>query len=248
MENLLRDTVAVVSGGTSGIGKEIANSFLLSGAKVAILGSNPDKGSKALEELKATSENVRFYPVDVSSKSTCAEVMAQIEKELGPVDILVNNAGIVRDNLFMRLSEEDWDRVIEVNLKSIFNLTQPVCRPMMKRRKGVIINVSSVVGLTGNAGQVNYSASKAGIIGATKSLAKEMASRGIRVNCIAPGFIRTAMTEELTDAQKEGLLKGIPMGRMADPKEIANVALFLASDLSSYMTGQVITADGGMVM
>ncbi len=247
MDHLLKEKVCVISGGTAGIGKSIAESFLAQGAKVAILGSNSERGAKAKEELAKHGE-VSFFQVDVSQKKACEEVLAEVEKTLGPVDVLVNNAGVVRDGLFIRMKEEDWDRVIDVNLKSIYNLTQPLCRSMMKRRTGAIINISSVVGLTGNAGQVNYAASKAGIIGATKSLAKELATRGVRVNCIAPGFIKTSMTDALTDNQKEAIKSSIPMGRIGDAGELANVALFLASDLSSYITGQVITADGGMVM
>ena len=167
---------------------------------------------------------------------------------VGRIDILVNNAGITRDNLLMKMTEEDWDRVIAVNLKSVYNTCQALVRSMLKARNGKIINITSVVGLNGNAGQANYAASKAGMIGFTQSLAKEVASRGICVNCIAPGFIKTPMTGVLTETQKEAIIKQVPMGRLGNPEEIAHAAVFLASSLSDYVTGQVLTVDGGMVM
>lgn len=248
--NLLKDKVAVITGGTAGIGKAVALKFLQEGAHVAIFGTNLDRGNAAIEEFKSEVPDVKalFVQVDVSSKNACAEALKLVEAAFGFISILVNNAGIVRDGLFMKMSEDDWDQVLNVNLKSIYNMTQPLCRSMMKKREGIIINMSSVSGLMGNAGQVNYAASKAGVLGATKSLAKELASRGIRVNCIAPGFVETAMTDKLQSNVKDKLSSAIPMGRMGTPDEIAKVALFLASDLSSYVTGQVLTVDGGMVM
>ncbi|HEY5236018.1 MAG TPA: 3-oxoacyl-[acyl-carrier-protein] reductase, partial [Rhabdochlamydiaceae bacterium] len=199
---------------------------------------------------KKTYPNQKFLVklADVSDKKAVDQALQEILLEFGKIDILVNNAGITRDGLLMKMTEEDWDRVIAVNLKSVYNTCQALVRSMLKARGGKIINITSVVGLNGNAGQTNYAASKAGMIGFTQSLAKEVASRGICVNCIAPGFIKTPMTDVLTDAQKEGILKQVPMGRLGNAEEIANAAVFLASDWSNYITGQVLTVDGGMVM
>lgn len=249
---LLKGKKALITGGTAGIGKEIALTFARQGAHVAIFGTNLERATQTLEELKksSSSEEQQFIAeiVDVASKESVEKAINHLLSQWGQIDILVNNAGITRDGLLMKMSEEDWDAVLDTNLKSVFNTCQTLVRPMLKARSGKIINVSSVVGLTGNAGQVNYSASKSGVIGFTKALAQELATRGICVNCIAPGFIETRMTDALNDQQKEGILKKIPMGRMGKPEEIANAALFLASDLSQYMTGQVLTVDGGMVM
>jgi 3-oxoacyl-[acyl-carrier protein] reductase len=242
----------LVTGGTSGIGKQIALVFIQHGANVAIFGTNKERAAQALKdfELHRAEANQKFLAeiVDVSNKKFVETAIRDILENWGSVDVLINSAGIARDDLLMKMSEEDWDQVVNVNLKSVFNMCQTLVRPMMKARSGKVINISSVVGLTGNAGQVNYSASKSGVIGFTKSLAKELAARGVCVNCIAPGFIETPMTDKLTDTQKEGILRKVPMGRMGNAEEIANVALFLASDLSTYMTGQVLTVDGGMVM
>lgn len=242
----------LITGGTSGIGKQIALTFVKHGANVAIFGTNQERAAQALKdfELHKAEADQKFLAeiVDVSDKESVETAIQDILEKWGAVDVLINNAGITRDGLLMKMSEEDWDQVINVNLKSVFNTCQTLVRPMMKARAGKIINISSVVGLTGNAGQVNYSASKSGVIGFTKSLAQELATRGVCVNCIAPGFIETPMTDKLTDTQKEGILRKIPMGRMGSAEEIASVALFLASDLSTYMTGQVLTVDGGMVM
>lgn len=249
---LLKGKKVLITGGTAGIGKQIALSFAQHGASLVIFGTNQERANQVLEELKAheASDEQEFLAeiVDVSNKAQIEVAIKGILEKWGQVDVLINNAGITRDNLLMKMSEEHWDEVINVNLKSVFNTCQSLVRPMMKARSGKIINISSVVGLTGNAGQVNYSASKSGVIGFTKSLALELASRGICVNCIAPGFIETRLTDGLTDVQKEGILKKIPMGRIGDPEEIANAALFLASDMSNYITGQVLTVDGGMVM
>ncbi len=249
---LLKDKKALVTGGTAGIGKEIALTYARNGAHVAIFGTNAERAAQVLQEL----ENSRVFPeqkflsilVDIADKASVDAAVAQIIEKWGSIDVLVNNAGITRDGLLMKMSEDDWDRVIAVNLKSVYNLCQALVRPMVRARSGKIINISSVVGLIGNAGQTNYAAAKAGMIGFTQSLAKELASRGICVNCIAPGFIQTAMTEGLTDVQKENLLKQIPMGRLGQPQEIAEAALFLACSMSNYITGQVLTVDGGMVM
>lgn len=248
MDNLAGQ-VAIVTGGNSGIGKAIAKLFAQKGAKVALFGTNLEKGQKAVDEIRQEGgENVLFFSVDVSNTDAVDQAIKVVTEQLGQIDILVNNAGITRDNLLMKMPEEDWDRVLDVNLKSVYNTCKSVVRAMMKARKGYILNVSSVIGLTGNAGQVNYAASKAGIIGMTKSLAKELASRNIRVNCLAPGFIDTNMTENLSENLKQDILKQIPMGRMGVPNEIAHAALFLVSQGANYITGQVLAIDGGMTM
>jgi 3-oxoacyl-[acyl-carrier protein] reductase len=249
---MLKGKKAVITGGNSGIGKAIASLFFENGADVAILGTNIDKLSSAVKEIdeKRTnpSQKILSFGVDVSDYNLVQKTFEEILKDFFNIDILVNNAGITKDNLFLRMSEEDWDRVIDVNLKSVYNTCKAIIRPMLKSRYGKIINITSVVGLMGNAGQANYAASKAGMIGFTKSLAKELASRNICVNCIAPGFIKTNMTESLTDQVKEELLKNIPMQKLGEPLDVANAAFFLASSKSNYITGQVITVDGGMVM
>jgi len=249
--NLLSGQTAIVTGGTRGIGKGIATRFIEQGASVAIFGTNPERGNEALKELQvlaAEGQKVSFYQVDVGDAKQVEASMAQVYEDFGHVDILINNAGITRDNLLMRLSEEDWEQVININLKSVYNTCRAVIRPMMKARKGKIINITSVVGLMGNAGQTNYAASKSGMIGFTKSLAKEMGARNICVNCVAPGFIATDMTDALNEKQKEAILGQIPMQKLGQPEDIANAALYLASPLSDYVTGQVLTVDGGMVM
>ena len=249
---LLKGKKALITGGTAGIGKEIALSFARQGAHVTIFGTNETRAAEVVQELNAARVDAdqQFFS-DLVNVSDKASVEASIQKLLtswGSVDILVNNAGITKDGLLMKMSEQDWDDVLDINLKSVYNLCQALVRSMLKARSGKIINVSSVVGLTGNAGQVNYAASKSGMIGFTKALAQELATRGICVNCIAPGFIQTKMTDVLTEAQKEAIVKKIPMGRLGAPEDIANAAIFLASPLSNYITGQVLTVDGGMVM
>lgn len=250
--HLLKNKKALITGGTAGIGKEIALCFAKQGASVAIFGTSAERAQAVLDELRQNKQfdeqDFRAEVVNVADKAAIEQAIAQLLKEWGQIDILVNNAGITRDGLLMKMSEEDWDQVIDVNLKSVYNTCQTLIRSMMKARGGKIINVSSVVGLTGNPGQANYAASKSGMIGFTKALAQEVASRGICVNCIAPGFIETRMTDVLTETQKEELLKKIPMKRMGHPMDIANAALFFASDQSGYITGQVLTVDGGMVM
>lgn len=250
MNHLLQNQVAVVTGGNAGIGKAIVFKLVEEGAKVAILGTNAETGASTVAEVKQAypSSQVNFYTVNVAQTSAVEEVIKKIIEDFGQIDILVNNAGVTADQLLMKMSEEDWDRVLSVNLKSCYNTCRAIVRPMMKAKKGKIINISSVVGLIGNPGQTNYAASKAGMIGFSKALAKELASRNILVNCIAPGFIKTKMTDALSDNQKEAILKEIPLGRLGDVNEIANAVWFLASPLSSYMTGQVLTVDGGMVM
>lgn len=248
--NSLLDQVAIITGGNAGIGKAIAFKFAEEGAKVAILGTNGETGAATVAEIKQAfpKAEVLFFQVDVAQTSAVDEIVKQIIGQLGKVDILVNNAGVTADQLLMKMSEDDWDRVLTVNLKSCYNTCRAVVRVMMKAKKGKIINISSVVGLMGNAGQANYAASKAGMIGFSKSLAKELASRNILVNCVAPGFIKTKMTDALTDTQREAILKDVPLGRLGDVDEVAQVVWFLASPLSNYITGQVVTVDGGMVM
>lgn len=249
MDKLLKDQVAIVTGATAGIGRAIAQKYVEQGAKVAVLGTNVERGNAVVQELEKISPgSAAFFPVNVANTQEVAEVIKKILEKFGKVDILVNNAGITRDQLLMKMTEEDWDNVLEVNVKSCYNFCQALVRTMMKARKGKIINISSVIGLIGNAGQVNYAASKAAMIGFSKALAKELAPRNICVNCIAPGFIETSMTHAMTDDQKKATLDMIPFKRMGAPEDIANAALFIASPLSDYITGQVITVDGGMVM
>lgn len=251
MTKLLSDKKIIITGGTRGIGKAIALCFAKEGASVALFGTNPEKGHEAVQEILSVigpDQKVAFYQVDVSSSKDTEEAIKRVQEEFGRVDVLVNNAGITRDQLLMKMQEEDWEAVINTNLKSIYNTCRACIRSMLKAKQGKIINITSVVGISGNAGQTNYAASKAGMIGFTKSLAKELGSRNICVNCIAPGFIKTDMTDQLSEEQKKALLSQIPLQRLGDPMEIANAALFLASALSDYITGQVLTVDGGMVM
>lgn len=247
MEQLLKGKLALVTGGTAGIGRAIALKFAEQGAKVAIIGTNQERGKEVVKEIEKVSTGT-FYQLDVSNTQEVEAQVKQIIDHYKGVDILVNNAGITKDQLLIKMTESDWDQVMDINVKSCYNLCHACIRTMMKARSGKIINISSVVGLVGNAGQANYSAAKAAIIGFTKALAKELASRSIAVNCIAPGFIKTRMTEVMTDAQKEITLSQIPFGRMGEPEDIAHAALFLASPWSDYITGQVLTVDGGMVM
>ena len=246
---LLDGKVALVTGGSRGIGRAIAVALAREGAKLAI---NFAGNEKAAEETKALVEQAGSEAIllkaDVSDKDADAALIDTVVKIYGKIDILVNNAGITRDSLMLRMKEDDFDAVIDTNLRSVFYLTKAAAKSMMKKRTGRIINMSSVVGLTGNAGQVNYAAAKAGVLGITKSAAKELASRGITVNAVAPGFIETDMTDVLSDTVKESLLHEIPLKRMGEPKDVANAVLFLASDQSAYITGQVIHVDGGLVM
>lgn len=246
----LSGKIAIVTGGNAGIGKAIVRKLAEEGATVAILGTNRETGQAAIAEITQLlpSAQLQFYIVDVSKTADVDVVIKKITDEFGTVDILVNNAGITADQLLMKMSEEDWDLVLAVNLKSCYNTCHAVVRSMMKAKKGKIINVSSVVGVIGNPGQANYAASKAGMIGFSKALAKELASRNICVNCITPGFIRTKMTDVLSESQKEVILKAIPLGRLGETEEIAHLVWFLASPLSNYITGAVIPIDGGMGM
>ncbi|HAB98384.1 MAG TPA: 3-oxoacyl-ACP reductase [Parachlamydiales bacterium] len=249
---LLKNKSAIVTGGTAGIGQAIALLYAHNGADVAVFGTNAERAQQTLHELEkhrvSAEQKFSVHLVNVSQFKEVEETIQKILSDWGKVDILVNNAGITRDNLLMRMSEQDWDLVLDVNLKSVYNTCRVLARSMMKAKSGAIINISSVIGLTGNAGQVNYAASKSGMIGFTKSLAKELASRNVRANCVAPGYIETQMTEGLPEQVKGQILANIPLGRIGSPQDIAQAALYLASDLSSYVTGQVIAVDGGMVM
>lgn len=247
--NLLAGKTALVTGASKGIGKKIAEVFAQQGANVAFTYLSSVEQGEALEkELAAAGTKVKGYRSDASDFKAAEELINQIVSDFGTIDIVVNNAGITKDGLLMRMSEEQWDAVLTVNLKSVFNITKAASKPMMKQRSGVFINMSSIVGVQGNAGQGNYAASKAGIIGFTKSIAKELGSRNIRSNAIAPGFIRTEMTDALPGEVVEGWNKLIPLQRMGQTEDVANVALFLASDMGAYVNGQVISVCGGMLM
>lgn len=248
LQKSLAGKTAIVTGATSGIGKAIMFEFLRSGAEVIGLGTNPEKIAAVLQEAKASGfENACFLQsCDVSSKSHVDSFFSSLPPAFARLDILVNNAGVTKDGLLVRMPLDDWEKVIDTNLRSCFLMSQQAAKLMMKTRSGRIINVSSVVGLIGNAGQTNYAASKAGMIGFSKSLAREMASRNILVNCIAPGFVETEMTAALGEEKNKGVLEKIPLGRKGTCQDIAQTALFLASDLSSYITGQVIVVDGGL--
>ncbi|MFZ2286106.1 MAG: 3-oxoacyl-[acyl-carrier-protein] reductase [Bacteroidales bacterium] len=246
---LLEGRTAVITGGSRGIGKGIALRFAAEGANIALTNIiDNEEFADAVKEISALGVRAKGYVSDASVYSDAENVIDEIVKDFGRVDILVNNAGITRDTLLMRMTEEQWDQVITVNLKSVFNLTKAAIKPMMKQKNGSIINMSSVVGLGGNAGQSNYAASKAGILGFTKSVAKELGSRNVRCNAIAPGFILTEMTSKLPDDVKSDWIAKIPLRRGGLPDDVANVALFLASDLSSYVTGQTISVCGGMAV
>lgn len=245
--DILKGKVALITGAARGIGRMIALRFAQEGAEVAFTDLSRDENMESLEkELSDLGVKGKGYVSDASDYEQTHQVVDQIAEDFGKVDVLVNNAGITRDTLLMRMDEEMWDLVIKVNLKSVFNFTKAVQRYMLKARTGSIINMSSVVGVNGNAGQANYSASKAGILGFTKSVAKELGSRSVRCNAIAPGFIITDMTDKLPDNVKEEWIKTIPLRRGGVPEDVANVSLFLASDLSSYMTGQTLQVCGGM--
>ncbi|OQX76816.1 MAG: beta-ketoacyl-ACP reductase [Bacteroidetes bacterium 4484_276] len=246
---LLENKTALITGAARGIGRSIVLAYAAEGANVAFTDLNVDENAESLlEELKVFGVKAKAYASDASSFEGSEALVQEVLKDFGKVDILVNNAGITRDQLLLRMTEEDWDLVIKVNLKSIFNMTKSIQRSMLKQRSGSIINMSSVVGLSGNAGQSNYSASKSGLIGFTKSIAQEIGSRSIRCNAIAPGFIETAMTSKLSEEVKDEWIKTIPLRRSGKPEDVANIAIFLASDLSTYVTGQVISVDGGMHM
>lgn len=240
----LSGRVAFVTGSTRGIGRSIAATLHDAGASVAVVGRSVETARGVAAEIGVRAAG---YGCDVTDAESLRTALAACEAAQGPIDILVNNAGVTRDNLLLRLSEDDWNQVIAANLTAAFVATQAVIKGMMKRRSGRIINITSVVGVTGNAGQTNYAASKAGLIGFTKSVAKEYAARGVLANCVAPGFIETDMTGALPEAARTALLEAIPLGRLGAPADVAGAVLFLASDLGSYVTGQVLVVDGGMI-
>lgn len=245
---LLEGKTAIITGASRGIGRGIAEIFAAHGANIAFTYSSSVEAAQKLEnELKAKGVKAKGYQSDAANYEEAQKLAEEVVNEFGSIDILVNNAGITKDNLLMRISEEDFDKVIEVNLKSVFNMTKAVQRTMLKQRKGSIINMSSVVGVKGNAGQSNYAASKAGMIGFTKSIALELGSRNIRCNAIAPGFIETEMTAVLDEKIVQGWRDNIPLKRGGTPEDVANACVFLASDMSAYVTGQVLNVDGGML-
>lgn len=237
---------AVVTGGSRGIGLAVSRALAAGGARVAVVARDGQRAGDVAAGLPG--EGHAGYACDVSDSEGVRDLVGKVEEGVGPIAILVNNAGITRDNVLPRLKDEDWDEVINVNLKGAFNMTRAVARGMMKRREGVIINVTSVVGLIGNAGQTNYAASKAGLLGLTKSVARELASRGVRCNAVAPGFINTDMTAELPERAVEELSGRIPLGRLGEPEDVAHLVRFLAGPEAHYITGQVVAVDGGMVM
>ena len=236
---------ALITGSTRGIGRSIAETFVECGARVAVVGR---EASRAQEAATAIGNNSQGFGCDVSDTASVAKLVSDVEAAFGSIDVLVNNAGITRDNLVMRLKDEDWDAVQNANLRGAFSAIRAVSRGMMKRRSGRIINVASIVGLIGNKGQANYAASKAGLIALTKSVAKELGSRNILVNAVAPGFIETEMTAAMTPEARDALGKQIALERLGTPKDVAGMVAFLASDLANYITGQVFVVDGGMVM
>ncbi len=244
----LQNQVAIITGSTRGIGRAIAETLATAGAKVVISSRKIEDCERVAAEFKTKGYTALGIAGDVSVPSEAQNLIQSAQNAWGAIHIVVNNAGITRDNLILRLKEDDWDAVMAVNLKSIFNVSRAVIRPMLKARSGRIINISSVVGQMGNAGQTNYSASKAGILGFTKSLAREVASRGITVNAVAPGYIATEMTLNLTAEAKTRLQNQIPLGRIGQARDVANLVAFLASDLAAYITGQVFNVDGGLVM
>lgn len=244
---LLEGKVALITGATRGIGKGIAEVFAKEGAEVAFTYAGSVDKAKALEEELGKITKVKSYQSDASDYDAAQQLAADVIADFGKIDILINNAGITRDNLMLRMSKDDWDTIIRVNLDSVFNLTKAVIKPMMKARSGSIINMTSVVGVKGNAGQANYAASKAGVIGFSKSIALELGSRNIRCNAIAPGFIETEMTAALDEKTVQGWRDAIPLKRGGKPEDVANACVFLASDMSTYISGQVLNVDGGML-
>lgn len=244
----MKDKVVLVTGGGRGIGRDIAHRFADEGANVAVCDVNKDALEAVKGEIESKGRKCLVFDADVTKPEHVDGMVTKILDNFGRVDILINNAGITRDGLLVRMSEGDWDLVLDINLKGVFNCTKAVTKPMMKQRWGRIVNIASVIGIIGNAGQANYAASKGGIIAFTKSVAKELASRNINVNAIAPGFIQTDMTKKLPEQYRSEMLKLIPLNRFGDAEDVANAALFLASEAASYITGHVIKVDGGMVM
>ncbi|WP_042722051.1 3-oxoacyl-[acyl-carrier-protein] reductase [Flavobacterium sp. B17] len=244
---LLEGKVALITGATRGIGKGIAEMYAQQGAKIAFTYAGSVDKARELETTLSSVTQIKGYQSDASDFDAAQVLVEEVIKEFGKIDILINNAGITKDNLLLRMSKEDWDKVIHVNLDSVFNLTKAVIKPMMKAKEGSIINMTSVVGISGNAGQANYAASKAGVIGFTKSVALELGSRNIRCNAIAPGFIQTEMTDALDDKAKEKWNEAIPMKRLGQTRDIANACVFLGSEMASYVTGQTLNVDGGLL-
>ena len=248
MSRMLEGRVAIITGGARGIGKEVAGLFVSEGAKAVICDVNLQDLENSQKDLSANGAEVMALQIDVTKADQVGDMVNKTLDKFGKIDILVNNAGITRDALLVRMKESDWDAVLNVNLKGTFNCIKAVTRPMMKERKGKIVNIASIIGLMGNAGQANYAASKGGVIALTKTAAKELAARNVSVNAIAPGFIQTEMTKALPEASKEAMSKLIPAGKFGQPVDVAKTALFLASELSDYITGEVIKVDGGMAM
>ena len=241
-----KNQIVLVTGSSRGIGKEIAYTFAKEGAVAIIVGRNAESAQKARDEFISQGLKAESFGCDVTNLKNVAQIVNKILDKFETIDILVNNAGIAKDNLLLRMSEEDWDNVVKVNLKGLFCASKVAAKAMLKNRKGKIINISSIIGITGNAGQANYAASKAGILGFTKSLARELASRNITVNAIAPGYIQTDMTAQLKNSFREEILKNIPVGRFGTSQDVAGVCLFLASPEADYITGQTFVVDGGM--
>ncbi len=248
MGQRFQNQVVVVTGATRGIGKEIAWAFAREGATVAVIGRNAQLAEEVAADIRKEGHRAEGFSCDVTNGKNVEEIINKILDKHKSIDILVNNAGMTKDNLLLRMSEADWDSVITTNLKGVFNCTKVLSKVMLKARKGKIINIASIIGITGNAGQANYAASKAGIIGFSKSVARELASRNITVNSVAPGYIQTDMTGKLKDQVKEEILKSIPQGRFGTPQDVAQVCLFLASSEADYITGQTIVVDGGLAI
>jgi len=247
-ETALEGKVSLITGGARGIGKEIAMLFARNGSNIAICDVNLEEAEKTAQEIRDLGRESLAFKADVTDLSQVQDMVDKILDKFNKIDILINNAGITKDNLLLRMSEDEWDKVIAVNLKGTFVCTKLVSKVMLKQRFGKMVNLASIIGIMGNAGQANYAASKAGIIGLTKSVAKELASRNICVNAIAPGFIKTDMTSKLPEEVQKKMLSAIPLARLGEAKDVADLALFLSSESSSYITGQVIQVDGGMVM
>ena len=244
----LKGKVSIVTGGSRGLGRAIAGTLARAGSTVVVCSRNLDAVRETAEQITSEGGSARAYQVDVKDKDSVSELIQSVLDEFGRIDVLVNNAGITADNLLLRLQESDWDEVMDTNLKGTFTCTKAVARTMVKQHSGKIINITSVVGMIGNPGQANYCASKAGIIGFTKSVARELSSRSITVNCVAPGLIKSTMTDTLPDKAKEDVIKLIPLGRMGEAEEVAEAVRFLASPAADYITGEVIRIDGGMAM
>lgn len=244
----LKDKISLITGGGQGIGLAIAQLFASEGSNISLCDVNQDSLDRAAEEVKSRGRECVTFVADVANSGQVSDMVNKILDKFGKIDIVVNNAGITRDSLLVRMDEKGWDQVLDVNLKGTFNCSKAVARPMMKARGGKIINIASIIGIIGNPGQANYAASKGGVIALTKTMAKELASRNINVNAIAPGFIKTAMTDKLSEDAKQAMLKEIPLNRFGDQVDVANLALFLAGEDSNYITGHVIQVDGGMVM